>query len=368
MLSLVTYLVTQFVDRFGVEEEQLLQNASFLDDGANWQKQGPQPVDFQDNQVRIHNGPGASQAVFQNLEVDTPAYYRFSYSAETKEVVSTSPEDWALASVAVIYYDDNGERTGSKTLASLVGTESAAHFTEDILLIDTVASIDFAARLYRAGGEFVVSDPIVTRLKELTTYKAFRYFIIAAWVLLLGFIFYAVAQVCRLWQVLILAGLAGVALLGTMMPEAIMTVLTQKVAGLLPESFLVELRSILSRLYGESRFSEAGTEVSKLGHFLIFLCFGLFVGLVWRRCGIYYAIAAILVFSIVTEVLQTLVYGRTTNISDLILDNTGGLIGLVIGVGLAEFIGLFVKTPVVEEQTDYYEEDHFDESYRYRNH
>lgn len=239
----------------------------------------------------------------------------------------------------------------------LSGTQPSSQFTEDVLLTDSVASVDFSARLYRAGGEFSVSEPVVSRLKELPVYKGVRYSIIVAWVVLLVFIVYVTHRFIRVWQMLLLLAMVGGTLVGTMLPEATMTLLTQRVAGLVPEPYLIKLRCILASIYGQGRFSDAGTEMSKLGHFLVFICFGLFAGFQWRKSGIYYALAAILVFAVVTEALQTLVYGRTTNIGDLIVDGAGALLGLVVGIVLAAGISLFIKPPPVPMAQAHDEED-----------
>ncbi len=381
LLSVLTFIATQFVDRFGVQEAQMLQNDSFTDDSEVWQQESDQLVEFNDDQLLIKNQPGKSQAVFQNVVVDTPAFYRFSYAVGVNDVVPASEENWALASISIIFRDEGGQRIGSRMITTLSGTQPSSTFTEDMLLTESVASVDFSARLYRAGGEFVVSDPVMSSLTELNSYKWLRLIIIAAWALLLGFILYTFVRAFSVWQILALSIMVIMALVGTMMPEAAMTAITQKLAGVLPESFLTPLRTLLSRLYGESSVAVVGTEVSKLGHFLVFMCFGLFAGLLWRRCGIYYAAAAIFVFAVVTEALQTLVHGRTTHISDLLLDNAGGLVGLAIGIGLAELIGLCRKSPQPQPQPgpeglhfeqDYLEEENYTEDYyyesdRYRN-
>lgn len=348
LFSVLTYFFTHFVVRFGVEKEQLLRNDTFAHGAAEWQEEGSEVVDFGNNQVKIANSPGASHAVSQNIVVDVPAFYRFGYTLQVNEVVPDSPEEWALASVAVIYYDADGKRSGSRMLSSLSGTEPPRRFSEELLLRESVASVDFSVRLYRAGGELILSDPVVSQLRELTVYKALMISVIVLWTMLSAFIVYLLMRFFRAGQVLTLAAMASIALIGVMMPETTMTELTHKLAGEVPGPSLVHLRSILSVLYADNKFSAAGTEVSKLGHFTIFMCFGVFAGLYWRRCGIYFAFAAIFVFAVVTEALQTLVYGRTTNYIDLILDTAGGLLGLVFGIVLVELIGLFRKVSRTE--------------------
>ena len=366
LLSALTYLAMRHVDRFGIETEQLLEDPGFLEGDSHWNIEGSSDTSYTDKQLKITNNPGASNSVFQNVVVDTPAFYRFSYDAGVNEVVPTSPEEWALASIAVIYRDEGGERTSSKMITMLSGTEPSTAYTEDLLLTESIASIDFAVRLYRAGGEFFVSNPIMSRLEELALYKGVRIAIVVAWLLLTAVIVFFSLRVLKIWHLLILAACGGAALVGTMMPEALMTVVSQKVAGLMPESFLSGLRTVLGRIYTDNNFAHAGTEVSKLGHFVVFAFFGLFAGLLWRKYGIYFALAAIAVLALATEALQTMVYGRTTSVGDLVVDTAGGLTGLLVGVLIAELIRLMSRGTSPQAQPEYVEEENFDESNRHR--
>ena len=100
------------------------------------------------------------------------------------------------------------------------------------------------------------------------------------------------------------------------------------------------------------RFSHPGAEISKLGHFIVFLCFGLIAGLLWRKCGIYFAFVAIVVLALATEALQTLVYGRSPNVVDSILDVLGGLTGLVLGIVVAGLVELMIRDTAPDSQSE----------------
>ena len=232
------------------------------------------------------------------------------------------------------------------------------------MFAETIASIDVAARLYRAGGEFFLTEPVMSKLMELPLFKGVRIAVVLAWLMLCAAIAFFSVRVLKIWQLLMLAGLGGAALVGAMLPEPSMTVITQKVAGLFPESVLTNLRTVLGNIYTDNKFAHAGTEISKLGHFMVFACFGLVMGLMWRRCGIYFGIAAIVVLALATEALQTMVYGRTTSTGDLIVDVLGGLTGLFFGVLIAGLLASVIKDSSHNLQPEYNEEE-FSESNRY---
>lgn len=348
MLSLFTFMSMQYIDRFEVKAEQLLQDESFLMGGQYWQQKGSGIIDYKKGWVSIRNTPGVSHKVFQNVDVETPAFYRFSYTAGVKEVVPSSPEDWALATITVIYRDKDGRRTGSKALSRLSGTKLAKRYSEDLLLTDSVASIDFSVRLLRSSGQVLVYQPRVSSLKELTGYRIARNAVVVAWFFLFSAIGYMALSALRPWQVFLLVSMAGLALAGAMMPEVMLKGATQRISGYIPKSLIDELSSILSSAYGGGRSFNAGSAVSKLGHLLMFVGIGAFGGMLWRRCGGYYIVASIMVFAVATEALQTMVYGRTTNTGDIIIDCVGGLIGLVVGVLLLESTRN-IKKPQISE-------------------
>ena len=88
--------------------------------------------------------------------------------------------------------------------------------------------------------------------------------------------------------------------------------------------------------------------------------------MLWRKYGIYFALAAIAVLALATEALQTMVYGRTTSVGDLVVDTAGGLTGLLVGVLIAELIRLMSRGTSPQAQPEYVEEENFDESNRHR--
>ena len=49
----------------------------------------------------------------------------------------------------------------------------------------------------------------------------------------------------------------------------------------------------------------------------------------FRNHGVVYGIAMVVVFAVVTEALQTLVFGRSASLRDVYIDSIGGVLGLL---------------------------------------
>lgn len=362
LLAMVTIFSLRYVERFYTDQEQVLQDPQFQAGDAHWQVT-PNIISSQNaDHMTITNNVGASHKVFQTIEVDTPAFYQFSFDASVKDVVSGGDLDWENANAAVIFRDKDGERTGSKMIMNLVGSHPTQSYSEMILLRDTLGSVDLAFRLYNSGGEFTFTSPVVSRLQELSSYKIMRIGLMVAWGLLFLGLVVLLIRVASVWNLLALAALVAVALVGVIMPESIMTGANKKIASVLPQTFLSESRRLLALIYDGNRLIDAGSEVSKIGHFIVFMLLGFLAGLNWQRIGLLFAVVCLAAFAIATEALQMMVNGRTTSVGDLITDMAGGLVGLAIGIcvlWIFQAIVRLVKKPVPSD-------DHRDDAFENR--
>jgi len=344
VLASVTIFCMQYLERFFVAEEQLLIDPQFSAKNVHWDEKGGGVATFQNNQLTISNIPATNKNVFQNIKVDVPAYYRFEFKAGVDEVIPASTEEWALATIVVIYRNEAGERIGSRTITSLKGTQALKSYSEKLLLMKPVSSIDLAFRILRAEGILFIAEPVVSHLKEYPFFKILRMIVVAAWIVFAAFVAWMGFQVLQVWQLLLISGLVVIALLGTLVSGPLITNLSLKIVSLLPESFLALTLSVLSPIYGESNLANGGAWVSKLGHVFIFMCIGAFAGYEWRKIGIVLVAASLTVFAFVTEALQTLVYGRSTSLIDVLVDCAGGFSGVLIGVVTISVIEL-LKQP-----------------------
>jgi len=330
LLALVSLLLLNSIDRFYVAEEQLLQDPDFFSNDSHWKNDDANAVSFSGNTLVVSNGGATSHKVFQNVVVDTPGFYKFSFDAGVNNVVPGSEEVWASGNISIIFRDESGERTGSYMIMALSGSQELTPFSKTLLLQSEYRSVDFAIRLYNASGQFLVANPVMSQLQELKMYKIARVLIAVAWIAVLVILVVVALRVASWLQVSLVLGIGAVTIVGVMLPVEMLTDLNQKIATLVPQFFLDKVRELLQQFNFGDEPLNSGAEISKLGHVLAFLCIGLVFGSLYNKIGFHFSVAAIATFALATESLQIMVSGRTPSIADLLLDIGGGLIGLLI--------------------------------------
>jgi len=331
-LTFITFISLHGVERFYVEKEQVLVDSKFESGNTFWQVRGGGVTEFSDGWLKITNPPGASHIVSQNIEINASGFYKLEFEAGVNQVVPADQQEWKNANVAIVYRDKQGDRVGSRMLLKLEGSNLPEQYSDKFLLRDVLGSVDIAFRLYESGGEFSIANPVMSRLGETLLYRSIKIAVLVAWLVLLSVLAILMFKKMQIVPLVVVAILGLLALIGVTMPEGIMIAINQKVETLLPQSIMTGSRQLLMHVYGGEKSLYPGAEVSKLGHFLIFICIGLYVGLFVKKVGAVFALACILVFALATEALQLLVDGRTTRFGDLIVDTVGGSIGLVVGI------------------------------------
>jgi len=214
VLSYLTVSANQFIERFGIEKQQLLENSDFSEGVAPWQIKGSENVTLGEGRLMIASNLGRNHQVFQTVQLDEPGWYQVSFWAEATKVVPNSSEKWALASVVIIHRDADGNRSARKTIAQLKGTVPEKYYSENIKLNESVSGIDFTARVLQASGTIVVREPVISILTELNKYKAARLMASVSWVILFIVLVYLAFTVLQIWQMLLFASLTIGVLLG----------------------------------------------------------------------------------------------------------------------------------------------------------
>lgn len=339
VLSSVTFLSLNYLDRFYVEREQLLRDSNFLSGNRYWKHKGSSQVAYSADRLIITNIERGYHKVYQNVSIDAPGYYRFEYDAGVKGVVTGKKEDWTGGNIAIIFRNNAGERTGSHMLTALRGTKRLSPYSVILHVKKEYENVDFAIRLYDAKGRLVVANPVMSKLQEYPFYKSVRISIVIAWLLMVLALTIFALRVASLRQALLAILIGGVAVVGVMLPPEMITDANYKLANALPETVLVTARAILSKIYQGPQFMYPGAEISKMGHLFVFMCLGIFVGWFYKKIGFYFSIAVVVVCAFITETLQVLVEGRSPTVGDLLLDSVGGLFGLTICIVFFWFNG-----------------------------
>ena len=337
MLSLLTGLLLTQVDQFYVEKEQLLQDPVFLTNG--WTEEGSNAAIFTAGAVTIENShAGVSHTVYQTVPIESAGYYQWSYQAATEDV-SRGDKHWHRANVTAIHRDHSGRKLTHQAITQLEGTTAMRPYSTIVYFDDDVKSVDMSFRLLHSSGKFTVKEPVISRMETFQLYKLVTYGLSAAWVLVLLVLMVLAVRNLSVALLVPLTVLICVTLVGVLMPEDLINKVSGSLTVLIPDGLRDMSRAFFARLYGVSDLGSGATEVSKLGHIVVFFLIGALVGVFYRRIGLVYGVAAIIVFAFLTESLQLLVYGRSSSWVDASIDAVAAMAGLIPGILMAVMFG-----------------------------
>jgi len=339
LVQLATIVLLKNTERFYVEKQQLLQDPEFVNGPAFWRQDGAGDVLHNGKAISIVNDRTGHQSIFQTLPIDRPGHYTISFDAAMNSVKGVA-SNYGRAEVLVIYRDQQGSTYGAgKKLFAVAGSRPMTPYSYTLYLAGNIESVDFAMRLNNASGRFTVVNPVFSRLQEFPFYKKVKVVLSVLW----GLIFVGLAITA--WRnfsrshALILGAALGIAVVGVLLPENIMTSLYGTIGIVVPTSLLSAVSQTLTGLFGYTSLGGSGAEVGKLGHFGVFLVLGFIAGANFRKIGLVFSIAGLAAFASLTEVLQLLVIGRTASINDFFVDFTAGVLGLTAGVFVYLFFG-----------------------------
>ncbi len=323
LLAVAPFGLTQ-LERYVVTDQQLLENPLFESGLSAWNLRGAGEVFAADGEVSIVNRQHASQNISQRIGVTGPGIIRFSLQAQTDRIV-TGSVPWAGASATVSKFDSDANFIHQRVAFALKADAPPQHFTMVEHYGSNVADIVVTLRLLRSAGVFKARQLVVSALEESGTYQRARVLVIVSWALAAFVVAVYLMSILTIGEFVFLSGIGALSLAGMALPGLVFSRLKQVVIDALPEPVL----GILHWL------PNAGLELGDLLHFLLFFVVGAMLGLKVRIYGACFGLASILVIAVFTESLQMFVHGRSTSLSDLIIDVAGGALGfsvlLIIG-------------------------------------
>ena len=330
--TLSTQFLLKHVDRFYVQNKQVLEDSQFFLGQLHWKESGSGTTSYKGDQITIINNKETSHSIFQNVVVDTPTYLRLTFEAASTDLDYSREEYWIGASGSIKSRDSTEMVTKVNYVAIIKQPSTMKSYSRIGYFEEDIASVDVTFRLAGSIGSFHIKNPVLSVLDEHPHYRILKYLITGFWIFAGVGLFATAIRFVPTKQLALAVLLLAVTLLGTLIPEALIITASQKLALFIPENIISDLQSVLGHAFGLKSFTTSSAGVSKLGHLLVFSLLGLLIGWNYRKVGVIYGIACISVFALLTEVLQMLVNGRSTSLNDFYIDVSGGFLGLVIGI------------------------------------
>lgn len=339
-LTLLTLLLLLAYPKYVIKGENLLANSDFSQNLESWERSGPSKVFSVDQGVARITQTSSSQSarLLQHVRSENLAgSYYLSARLRSQDIVA-GKEGWQRGGLIVIRYDAEGRRSGSFPLTSLDGTTAWNEYETFIDLPAPTTHIAIAPRLLDASGELQIDTVNLSPALKQPYFNTLRLAVIICWVVLALSISVWYVQRYKLSTGLFaIVFVAALALAGTLMPKSVVVMLDAKVMEFLPATTSASITSIFDTvLPGYIRFSNQ--EVSKAGHFLIFLLLTVVALLMSRRLPVYYLLLMLLSLAAVSETLQLLTDGRKPHINDFFIDIAGIAAGILLALPLRVLI------------------------------
>ena len=346
--AVFTYLLMANVEQFYVVNQQALEDPNFIHADHYW-KHSPKDaslVSYSGDGISIENSRLTSNKVVQQLDVSSPLFLRLSVDLEGKKIVTDKKKPFAGASAGVVFYGKDGVRLRDNTVVDIKKSMPKRTYSEIFYADKTVDSVRVALRLTGAEGVLTARNPELSVLAEFPIFKTMRTLLAAFWCFVGIWLIYLAVKNLPLNSLVMAGGLSVVIVVGVLMPGETIATFNESIFSVLPSGIAVAVEQLPNVFFGSVDTKAPWSGLSKIAHLLVFFFVGVMAGRGFRNYGVAYGIALVVVFAVVTEALQTLVFGRSASLRDVYIDSIGGMVGLlsvITYVLMTEKLGEYVE-------------------------
>ncbi len=318
ILSVATIVSSHMVDHYEFTGDELLVNNNFQKELESWQEvgHGEAEADVNSHIVRlVSEGKNETVAIRQTLtNIEKGQRVRFAGSIKAQQV-GRGDKAWQAARLIFVGVDGSGGSIYSvpHILTALNGSAGWEHFARVFASSSNATNHYIEIQLVNVIGVVWVKDLSVRYVQETNAFKSYRLAAVLSWCILILWILapHRRALLGSKWNILMMFLAIGV-LFAVLMPAS-------------SKNDVVEfLQRFLPWIDAESGFFG-------VGHFLMFSALSVVV--FWRvePCKAEAAcFGSLILFAMLTEIVQFLVDGRTPRVSDFFVDFTGVALGLFL--------------------------------------
>ena len=315
LLAVVTLLAHFHIERFQSTGAELLT--------TSWSTRtsGKSQIDISKDFIRISsNDPKMVTSAFQYLQ-QVPYGQLAMFSAEIKSHnVIKGAHPWNTARIAITQKIDGiHDQYLPLAIQSVIGTNEWKTYKENFYIPPDAKIVRFSVELHHATGSLEIRNWRLYPVIQLTLYSWSRDIILYAWggffMILIGSCFYT-QQKKILLRFLLISFFAAI-IIGVSLPGDIKTFIFENIDIQIDNA---------NPLF--SPISALPWDLSKVGHFVFFLGFGLVLRLTASNTSTWKVLTIIIMMACGTELVQIYVDGRTPLVSDVLIDTMGGTLGV----------------------------------------
>ena len=335
LLSISTILLFNLHEKYTVSGPELLHNASFDNNLAEWEhtKHGVSPIVPAVGGVRLHSVIPSTSVQISQVIPGAEHYPLLRLSCDIKtQNVAAGQKQWMMARVLLVSHNLKGKPMYHlpHTLVNLSSTNNWEYHEVVFTTDANTATISISAQLAQATGTMWVRNLSLRPVIQADSFYMLR------------------NAAALLWAVVILwiaVPLTRWALGNTQHATVIVLAVVISLGALMPASLKVRIGNSLFPGYLDSELHVVSSDAAffkftpllptpdifKVGHFILFamLAAAAFSRRTFpvSRSGL---LGFLLLFALVTEVLQLFVGGRSAQLGDLIIDSAGIATGLML--------------------------------------
>lgn len=295
-------------------------------------KQGVQLPDTGGALLFADDGNGMI-ALGQRVGMEASGLLLFSCEIKSENVVN-GKQDWETARVVLISHDRAGQALYNRphVLANLQGSHDWRRVEKAFVIDEQVREVEAAAQLVRSSGAFSVRDFSLRPVMLKTEFLQYR------WLLLAGWLFAGVwlglplllASLRSRQHAIVLLLVAGI-VLGVCLPHDVKTLLGDALWPVKPKMEDGVGRLALDAQFFNTLIGLPKLDVFKIGHFLLFALLAMtFASSKPYRLSLATMLGYLVLLATTSELLQLFIPGRSSQLTDILLDLTGALCGLLL--------------------------------------
>jgi hypothetical protein len=340
LLCLGTILFFNFYNHYAVTGPELLRDAQFKTGLNAWQHTDTGiSVDPAGVGVIKLSASNANNYIQISQTIDEVNHYSLvRLSGEIRgDGVVPGNQPWDLARVVFVAYDKSGrpQYQYPHVLVNLQGTHDW-EYKENVFSInpDTTRA-EVQVQLLHAPGVFLVRNLSARPVAMRASFYKLRTLVTVIWLGALLWVIYPLARKSLLSRRhAMVAAMVVLIAIGTLMPEQMKEDIG---AALSSHTSIVHQASTVAGDMAQFKLQPLlpGLDIYKAGHFFLFACLAAValalpasLSATLRLTGI------LLLYALVTEVLQLLIQGRNSQLGDVIIDGAGIAAGyMLISVG-----------------------------------
>jgi len=341
LLVSTTILFFNYYPRYQFVSDNLIKNPDFSPDHKDWRIDSSGTFIGENGLVSLTVAPGEPPVQISQT-INLPPFSMLQLTCEFKEEgVVTGVNSWDTARVLLVSLDQNGKALYDRPHVAVMQSGSSEwRPASGVFMTDRdVANVELVLQLGASQGTMSVKSLALHQVTVKPEFTSIRQWLLIVW-LICGFL--AVAQLVLMHIKNKRQALAGVVLLliwtGILLPASFKNwIADHTVSGHSAATNPYNMaRPELQKF--SFRVSAPEWDIFKSGHLVLF---GLLACLLANRntydMHYFRTIGLLSILALLTEITQLFIPGRTPNVTDIFIDLTGALLGLMLKVGLAGY-------------------------------